>query len=205
VAWSSRDLAATRAFFAPRAAGWEERFPDDGPAFDAAVDALDPPAGGIALDAACGTGRALPVLRRALGPAGTVIGLDITPEMLTEADRLGRRTAASLVLGDVFRLPLPDGCVDIILGAGLLPHLGDVTGGLGELARVTRPLGRLALFHPIGRAALTARHGGSSDPDDVRAEPHIRKLLDETGWRAEHVDDAADRYLVIASRRKKGR
>jgi SAM-dependent methyltransferase len=202
VAWSSGDLAATRAFFAPRAAGWEEKFPDDGPAFEAAVDALDPPAGGVALDAACGTGRALPVLRRAVGPAGTVIGLDITPEMLTEAGRLGRRPAASLVLGDVFRLPLPDGCVDSIMGAGLLPHLGDVTAGLGELARVTRPSGRLALFHPIGRAALAARHGGRPDPDDVRAEPRIRTLLSETGWNAELVDDGADRYLVIGSRRK---
>jgi SAM-dependent methyltransferase len=204
VAWSSRDLEATRAFFAPRAGGWEEKFADDGPAFEAAVDALGPPAGGIALDAACGTGRALPVLKRAVGSAGTVIGLDITPEMLTEADRLGRRPAASLVLGDVFRLPLPDGCVDSILGAGLLPHLGDVAAGLGELARVTRPSGRLALFHPIGRAALAARHGGSPDPEDVRAEPRIRELLSATGWRAELVDDAADHYLVIASRRKKG-
>jgi SAM-dependent methyltransferase len=204
VAWSGRDLAATRAFFAPRAAGWEEKFPDDGPAFEAAVGALNPPVGGIVLDAACGTGRALPILRRAVGPAGTVIGLDITPEMLTEADGQGRRPAASLVLADVFLLPLLDGCVDSILAAGLLPHLGDVPAGLGELARVTRPSGRLALFHPIGRAALAARHGGSPDPDDDRAEPRIRKLLSQTGWRAELVDDAADRYLVIASRREKG-
>jgi SAM-dependent methyltransferase len=203
VAGSSGELAAIRAFFAPRAAGWEEKFPDDGPAFAAAVDALDPPAGGIALDAACGTGRALPVLRRAVGPAGTVIGLDVTPEMLSEADRRGRRATAGLVLGDVCRLPLPDGCVDAILGAGLLPHLGDAPAGLAELARVTRPRGRLALFHPIGRATLAARHGGSPDPEDIRAEPRIRKLLNDTGWNAELVDDAADRYLVIATRREK--
>jgi SAM-dependent methyltransferase len=199
---SSPELAAIRAFFAPRAAGWEEKFPDDGPAFAAAVEAMDPPPGGVALDAACGTGRALPVLRRAVGPAGTVIGLDITLEMLSEADRRGRRATASLVLGDVCRLPLPDGCVDAILGAGLLPHLGDAAAGLAELGRVTRPRGRLALFHPIGRAALAARHGGSPDPEDIRAEPRIRKLLNDTGWEAELVDDAADRYLVIATRRE---
>jgi SAM-dependent methyltransferase len=203
VAGSSGELAAIRAFFAPRAAGWEEKFPDDGPAFAAAVDALDPPAGGVALDAACGTGRALPVLRRAVGPAGTVIGLDVTPEMLSEADRRGRRAAAGLVLGDVCRLPLPDGCVDAILGAGLLPHLGDPPVGLAELGRVTRPRGRLALFHPIGRATLAARDGGSPDPEDIRAEPRIRKLLNDAGWQAELVDDAADRYLVIATRREK--
>jgi SAM-dependent methyltransferase len=197
---SSPELAAIRAFFAPRAAGWEEKFPDDEPAFAAAVDALDPPAGGIALDAACGTGRALPVLRRAVGPGGSVIGVDATPEMLREADRRGRQTVASLVLGDVCRLPLPAGCVDSILGAGLLPHLGDAAAGLAELARVARAQGRLALFHPIGRAALAARHGSTADPEDIRAEPRIRKLLSDTGWHAELVDDAADRYLVVASR-----
>jgi SAM-dependent methyltransferase len=203
VAGSSGELADIRAFFAPRAAGWDEKFPDDGPAFAAAVEALDPPAGGIALDAGCGTGRALPALRRAVGPAGTVIGLDITPEMLTEAGRRDRRSVASLVLGDVCRLPLPDGCVDAILGAGLLPHLGQAPAGLAELARVTRPQGRLALFHPIGRVALAARHGGRPDPDDVRAERNIRKLLTEAGWRVEMVDDAADRYLVIGTNREK--
>jgi SAM-dependent methyltransferase len=197
----NRDLAEIRDFFAARAAGWEERFPDDGPAYAAAVDALGPPTGGIALDAGCGTGRALPALRRAVGPGGIVIGLDITREMLDEANRRGRRGVADLMLADVRRLPLPDGCVDAVLGAGLLPHLGNVAAGLAELARVTRQSGRLGLFHPIGRAALAARHGGHPDPEDVRAEPAIRKLLGETGWRVDLVDDGEDRYLVVASRR----
>jgi SAM-dependent methyltransferase len=198
---TNRELTEIREFFAGRAAGWEERFPDDAPAFAAAVDALDPPAGGFAIDAGCGTGRALPELRRAVGPAGTVVGLDVTPEMLEEAGRRGRRSAGNLVLCDVRELPLPDDCVDVVLGAGLLPHLGHVAAGLGELARVTRSSGRLALFHPIGRVALAARHGRTPDPDDIRAEPAIRRLLAETGWRADLVDDAADRYLVVASRR----
>jgi SAM-dependent methyltransferase len=200
---SDGDRAAIRGFFGARAARWEERFPDDGPAFAAAVVALGPPNGGIALDAGCGTGRALPELRRAVGPAGTVIGLDITPEMLEEAGRRGRTAIATLVLGDVGRLPLPDSSVDAVLGAGLLPHLGHVTAGLSELARVTREPGRLALFHPIGRAALAARHGRQPDPEDVRAEPAIRTLLQKTGWQADLVDDGADRYLVVATRRRR--
>lgn len=197
----TRDLAQVREFFATRAAGWEDRFPDDGPKFAAAVAALDPPAGGVVLDAACGTGRALPLLRRAVGDAGTVLGVDVTPEMLGEATQLGRRTAAALVLGDVGRLPLAGRSVDAVLAAGMLAHLDGPAGGLGELARVTRPGGRLALFHPIGRAALAARHGHEPDPDDIRAAPGIWVLLESTGWAVNLLDDSADRYLVVAHRK----
>ncbi len=194
------ELTATREFFAARAARWEERFPDDGPAFAAAVEALAPPVGGKALDAACGTGRALPFLRHAVGPGGTVIGVDLTAEMLTETGRRGRRALADVVLGDVNRLPLRDGVVDAVFAAGLIPHLGDPAGGLAELARVTGAGGRLVLFHPIGRVVLAARHGRTPDAGDIRAEPAIRAILAEAGWQTELVDDGDDRYLVVAVR-----
>ena len=101
------EIASTRAFFAPRAAGWEDRFPDDGPSYERAVDELKPPEGGRVLDAACGTGRALPALRAAVGPAGTVVGVDLTAEMLAEAGRRGRGSVAVLVLADAMKLPWP--------------------------------------------------------------------------------------------------
>jgi ubiquinone/menaquinone biosynthesis C-methylase UbiE len=193
-------VSVTREFFAARAAGWDDRFPDDGPAFAVAVDTLGPAKGGTALDAGCGTGRALALLRRAVGPTGSVIGLDLTPEMLAEAARKARTAAASLILGDVGRLPLRDRSVDAVLGAGLLPHLADPLAGLKELARVTRAGGTIGLFHPIGRASLAARHRHPLRTDDPRAEPVIRALLAEAGWRTDLVDDGEERYLVVATR-----
>jgi hypothetical protein len=68
---SAEHIASTQAFFGPRAAGWEDRFPDDGPLFEQAVAELAPPVGGVALDAACGTGRALVPLRAAVGTDGS--------------------------------------------------------------------------------------------------------------------------------------
>jgi SAM-dependent methyltransferase len=191
-------IAETVAFFGSRAATWEDRFPDDDPLYERAVAELAPRPGHTVLDAACGTGRALAPLRAAVGDGGTVLGLDLTPEMLAEASRRGRDRSATLVRCDVSRLPLASESVDAIFGAGLLPHLADPVAGLRELARVSRPGARLALFHPIGRAALARRRGHTLDPDDLRTEPRIRAALATAGWQAELVDDGEDRYLVLA-------
>ncbi|NIH83660.1 class I SAM-dependent methyltransferase [Amycolatopsis granulosa] len=191
-------LAATRAFFGPRAATWETRFPDDGPRYRAAVTELAPPRGGAVADIACGTGRALPELRDAVGPDGTVIGLDVTPEMLHEAAARGRQNLAALVLGDALHLPLATGALDAVFAAGLVTHLADPVAGLRELARVCRPGGRLALFHPVGRAALTRRQGRELTAGDLRAEPNIRAALTAAGWHLDAIDDGAERYLVLA-------
>jgi len=195
-----RHLATTAEFFGPRAAGWEERFPDDGPSYRRAITELAPPAGGVAVDAGCGTGRALPALREAVGRGGVVVGVDITPAMLAEATRLGRDRAAALVRADTDELPLADGAADVIFAAGLLPHCPDPVGGLIELARVTRPGGRLAIFHPIGRQALAARHGRVPSDDDVVAPARLTPALEAAGFSLIFVDDSEERYLALAER-----
>ncbi|MFI8519839.1 class I SAM-dependent methyltransferase [Streptomyces sp. NPDC085481] len=198
----SDDPTQVREFFGMRAAGWDARFPGDGPAYAAAVADLGLRPGDAVLDAGCGTGRALPPLREAVGPTGTVIGADLTPEMLEEAVRAGRDKAAALILADVARLPLPDGALDAVFGAGLISHLAEPAGDLRELARVVRPGGHLALFHPIGRAALAARHGRRITDDDLRAEPNLRPMLAGSGWELLRYVDEDDRYLALAVRRR---
>ncbi|WP_149563620.1 class I SAM-dependent methyltransferase [Streptomyces cacaoi] len=200
VSGSSWNRAAVQEFFAERASRWDSRFPDDGPAYAAAVAQLGLRPGERVLDAGCGTGRAFAPLREAVGPNGTVLGLDVTPAMLEEATRAGRHRHAALLLGDVAQLPLPDACLDAVFGAGLVSHMPGPGQSLRELARVVRPSGRLALFHPMGRRALAARHGHALTPDDVRAEPRLRPLLTAAGWRMLSYVDEDDRYLVLARR-----
>lgn len=191
---------SVREFFGARAAGWDTRFPDDGPAYSAAVTELHLHEGDAVLDAGCGTGRALPALRAAAGARGTVLGADLTPQMLTAAADAARRSDARLMLADAARLPLTDGCLDAVFAAGLISHLPDAARGLREFARVVRPHGTLALFHPVGRAALAAHKGRTLRADDIRAESNLRTLLDASGWRLTSFTDAEDRYLALAAR-----
>ncbi|MFJ2775879.1 class I SAM-dependent methyltransferase [Kitasatospora sp. NPDC087315] len=159
------ELARTREFFATRAADWDARFPDDGPRYAAAIAELGLRPGQSVLDAGCGTGRALPLLR-----------------------------------ADCARLPLPGAALDAVFAAGLISHLPDPARTLRELARVTRPGAALALFHPVGRAALAARHGRALTPDDLRAEPRLRPLLAASHWHLDSYTDRDDRYLALATR-----
>jgi len=196
----SRDLGQTRAFFGPRAAEWDGKFPDDGPVYAAAVAELGPLDGAVVLDAGCGTARAAIPLRVAVGPTGLVIGVDATPEMVVAATAAGRAELAALLLGDAGRLPLPDGAVQAVFAAGLLPHVPDPVASLTELARVTRPGGRLAVFHPISRVALAARHGREPGPEDILDPANIAPALAASGWDLLGIDDSDTRYLALAQR-----
>ncbi|KUL34060.1 SAM-dependent methyltransferase [Streptomyces regalis] len=196
----SDDHTHVQEFFTARAADWDSRFPDDGPAYTAAVAELGLREGGRVLDAGCGTGRALPPLRAAVGPSGVVLGADLTPAMLEAAVRAGRDADGQLLLADVAALPLRSESLDAVFAAGLIAHLPHPTTNLRELARVVRRGGTLALFHPIGRAALAARQGRQITPGDLRAEPSLRPLLAGAGWRMTLYVDEDDRFLALAVR-----
>jgi SAM-dependent methyltransferase len=193
-------VSETRAFFARRAAVWDAKFGPDLPAYAAAIREAGFPAGGVAIDAGCGTGRALPALRQAVGPRGMVIGLDLTPEMLSQARSQGHAVHAGLAVADARRLPLGDASVDVVFAAGLIMHLPDAGAGLRQFARVTRPGGLLILFHPSGRAAVAARHGRTLQPGEPLAKAPLRRSAQAAGWRLTTYDDPADRFLAIATR-----
>lgn len=196
----SDDHTHVQEFFGARAADWDSRFPDDGPAYAAAVGRLGLRAGARVLDAGCGTGRALTPLREAVGPSGVVVGADLTLTMLAAAVRAGRDRAGRLMLADVTALPLRSASLDAVFAAGLIAHLPRPQENLRELARVVRPGGALALFHPIGRAALAARQGRRLTPEDLRAEPNLRPLLAGSGWRMTSYADEDARFLALAMR-----
>ncbi|WP_324612301.1 methyltransferase domain-containing protein [Streptomyces sp. AS58] len=189
---------ATRTYFTPRAATWEERFAADNPAYAAAVARMGLRPGLRALDVGCGSGRALPALRAEVGERGLVLGVDVTPAMLTAGAAHARH--ARLLLADAGRLPLSAGAVDGVFSAGLINHVPDPAAALAEWARVTAPSGVLLLFHPSGRAERAARHGRPLDPDDPLAEEKLRPALEAAGWRLDCYEDARHHFLARAVR-----
>ena len=57
------------------------------------------------------------------------------------------------------------------------------------------------MFHPIGRTALAARHGGTISDEDFLAAPNLERALRAHGWALDRIDDGDERYLAIAVRK----
>jgi SAM-dependent methyltransferase len=100
---------------------------------------------GVALDAACGTGRHAAYLA-ALGH--TVIGVDTSPGMLAQAR--AKLPEAEFHEADLRQLPLADESVDLVLCSIALVHLPELDGPFSEFARVLRPGGQLVVSDQCG-------------------------------------------------------
>jgi ubiquinone/menaquinone biosynthesis C-methylase UbiE len=72
-----------------------------------------------------------------------VIGVDLSDEMLEQAEHLARDEGlgerAAFTQGDVQRLPFSDGSLDLVVSTLSLHHWGDPVAVLDEVARVLRP------------------------------------------------------------------
>ena len=107
---------------------------------------LDPQRAATALDVGCGYGADVIELAARLKPGGRATGIDISDTMIAEAKRraTGTRLNVTFRTGDALALPLEDDTVDICRIETVLHHLGDPETAITEMARVTRPGGRIA-------------------------------------------------------------
>jgi demethylmenaquinone methyltransferase/2-methoxy-6-polyprenyl-1,4-benzoquinol methylase len=102
------------------------------------IDALELPVGSLVLDVACGTGDLSRELdRRLLRP----VGVDLSPGMLAHA-----RTPGPLVHADALCSPFRTGAFDGAVSGFALRNVTDLGALFVELARITRPGGRISLL-----------------------------------------------------------
>jgi malonyl-CoA O-methyltransferase len=135
----------------------------------AVQDLLPDVAGRRFLDLACGSGRYLK--RLAPGAGGRAIGVDFSGPMLARATALGRPLAQA----DLSALPLAAGAFDLIVCGLAVGHLADLTGSLGEMARVLASGGVLIYsdFHPFGALLGWKRTFRGADGTEYAARHHV--------------------------------
>lgn len=129
---------------------WAERYDGPNPAVDAdeveVQDMLAELPRGVALDAACGTGRHS---RHLVDRGFEAIGVDANRMMLERAE--AKVPEGDFRLGDVTALPVDDGAVDVVVCSLALTHVADLGAAVAEFARVVRPGGTVILsdMHPV--------------------------------------------------------
>lgn len=160
-----------------------------------------------ALDSGCGLGA----LAFALAPhVREVVGVDASPELLA-AGRTDAPENVTLLEGDARSLPFEMGEFDLAGCMRVLHHVRRPELVVSELARVTRPGGRLLVVDQLGdidplRAIEADRFERARDPGHVRllSDADIRGLLDANGLvvtRNEVTREQRDleRYLDLAA------
>jgi SAM-dependent methyltransferase len=109
---------------------------------------LDPlPPRATIVEVGCSTGYLLQDLRAAY-PASRLIGLDLIFSGLRKAK--AALPDVLVVQADACRLPLPDGCADVVLSVNLLEHVPEDSIALAEIMRVLRPGAAAILVVPTG-------------------------------------------------------
>jgi SAM-dependent methyltransferase len=169
-----------------------------------AIAAMRP--GETVLDLGSGAGFDCFLAASRVGRTGRVIGVDMTPEMVTKARANARRISAANVefrLGEIEHLPVPDGSVDVIISNCVINLSPDKGAVFREALRVLKPGGRLALSDVVATQAipgdvaasveaLTGCVAGAAPVDELRG------LLAGAGFEGIKVDPRPDSGAIIA-------
>lgn len=111
------------------------------------LHALAPQPGEHVLDIGTGPGFVANAIADAVGPAGRVLGVDISEPMLQLArKRCAAKPWVELQSGNANQLPAADNTFDIAISVQVYEYLADVLPALTEMYRVLRPGGRGAII-----------------------------------------------------------
>lgn len=179
-----------------------------------AVRALAVGRGARVLEVACGSGRDFPYLEATIGPEGTLVGFDLSAEMLQAAGSLVARREWSnvrLIQGDAAELDVGtepfDGAL-CVLGLSAMP---DPLSALRRCRDVLRPGGRLAVcdarlfsgrltkLNPLVRALYVPATGWDPDRDLASEIEHV------FGNVATETFNAGTFFVAWAEKRKAAR
>jgi len=191
-----------REYFDQIAAEWDELLEEEALArLREIVAGLEIEPGAAVLDVGCGTGVLFPMLLEKVGQEGRIVALDISGEMLKQAQAKGY--PVECVQGDAQSLPLSDATFDWVICNAVFPHFPDKLRALREIRRVLKDGGRLVICHAASREAVNELHrsiGGVVAHDTIPPDDEMRRLLREAGLGEAVVRDEPERYLVFACR-----
>jgi SAM-dependent methyltransferase len=95
------------------------------------------------LDIGCGPGTITAEFAERLAP-GAVVGLDAAPAAIEKASAFTADNL-SFIVGDAYALPFDDNSFDVVHAHQTLQHLANPVAGLGEMRRVAKPGGLIAV------------------------------------------------------------
>jgi SAM-dependent methyltransferase len=159
---------------------------------------LLPPGPARVLDAGCGTGGFIRVLRTAR-PEWTVTGVDLSPLACGLARE---RTGAKITEGSIMALPFADGAFDAITTGDVLYHIEDTAAAMREFARCVKPGGVVVVNEPAYKW-LWSYHDEAVQSKHRFTRPELAALFRTAGLEVRFASYANLLPLpLVAARRK---
>lgn len=162
------------------------------------------------LDAGCGTGYMTAMLAKKY-PERSFTGLDLTPKMIEQAQKLDLPNAR-FVVGDCEALPFAAESFDVIICANSFHHYPEPQRFFDSVYRVLKPNGRLILRDYTGNSVLLwlANHiemplANLFGHGDVAAHSleEIRRMCERAGLKPEKLEAQKKLRLHCAARKEK--
>ena len=169
------------------------------------------------VDLGSGSGTDTFIAALAVGPAGAVVGIDMTDAQREKAERLrddGGFTQISYRKGYIENLPVNDDTVDVVISNGVINLSPDKGAVFREAARILRPGGRLAIADIVTESRLpetvscnadlwAACIGGAMQEDDYSAQIEAAGLEvvrletnDAYGFTSDNAKNASEKWGV---------
>lgn len=116
---------------------------------DHAIEVMGIREGFSVLDAGCGSGEDLVSLANHVGTTGQVVGLDFDADLLAQAQKAVEAAKlterVTLREGSLLQLPFESNHFDVVHTERVLLHIKEIETAVQELARVTKPGGKVVL------------------------------------------------------------
>jgi ubiquinone/menaquinone biosynthesis C-methylase UbiE len=168
------------------------------------IDALGVARGDHVLDIGCGPGRSLATLAN-LAPEGRVVGADPSALMAELAVKrnsaLVRTHRVEIVMASAASLPFADAAFDKALCVHVLYFWNDPDGAFGEIARVLKPGGKLALFFRTSTDAK-AVHAFPAEVYRFRSLTDVIASLEKTGLAIDQSHEPATTPLLLVAKKQ---
>jgi demethylmenaquinone methyltransferase/2-methoxy-6-polyprenyl-1,4-benzoquinol methylase len=165
------------------------------------VDRLEVRSDMNVIDLGCGTGILFDMIRRQVGPEGSVTGVDFSLQMVLKAHRNFPFSNVNCIDGDVIALPFRSDYFDMGVAFSAFPYFSDKQQAVDEVHRVLKKDARFYIIHLQSSKELSAIHqkiGGVVENDELPSAESLTEIFHNSKFANVVIDDQPGHYLATA-------